>query len=88
LRYAPIGAFWTHFRPIEGRWLRHSVKKKYSKIRFLSLPWVAVLKLFLKKNWFPTEKKVAYRCYTWLSIIALLKSFSSLKKEEFFENIL
>jgi hypothetical protein len=33
------------FGPIEGRWQWHPVKKKKSKIIFLSPPWVAVLKL-------------------------------------------
>jgi hypothetical protein len=33
------------FGPIEGRWMRHHVKKKKSEMIFLSPPWVAVLKL-------------------------------------------
>jgi hypothetical protein len=48
-----IGVFWTQWRQVAVA----PCQKKNSKIIFLSPPWVAVLKLWNKFFWFPSEKK-------------------------------
>jgi hypothetical protein len=60
-------------------------KKKSTECPFWAVSAHQTTVLAHKNNLgFLLKKKVAYRVSTWLSIIALLKSFSSLKKEEIF----